>query len=222
MMDNASYPVSVVWNLTPVRSNISHISLYVSVFFDLHFSFLQAYVPGVLNWENPWARPSSSQGSDWAVVNFSSSILTGNQLVFNDSEEMVTYALEFGELPNWGNVGALANMQIDALRFQYDFDAIDVNQSVSFSYRTLAFSKSSLLEVQESNDVGALFALTPHVAFVVETRDYHEYIKNENIRFIVYDRNKLDTKIIRSNMLELVYCNDRYVIFKIKDVAWQG
>jgi hypothetical protein len=34
----------------------------------------------------------------------------------------------------------------------------------------------------------------------------------------VYDRNQLDTKLVRSKLLELIYSNDRYVIFKVKDI----
>ncbi|MBE3116523.1 hypothetical protein IMZ68_04895, partial [Candidatus Bathyarchaeota archaeon] len=50
----------------------------------------------------------------------------------------------------------------------------------------------------------------------ITTRDYHDYIQANNIQFIVYDKNQLDTKIIHSKMLELIYSNDRYVIFKIR------
>jgi hypothetical protein len=51
---------------------------------------------------------------------------------------------------------------------------------------------------------------------ILNGRDYRDNIEKENIIFIVYDKNQLDTKIINGKLLELVYSNDRYVIFKIK------
>jgi hypothetical protein len=65
-------------------------------------------------------------------------------------------------------------------------------------------------------DLKSLFDFKPAAEFELKSRDYHEYIRDENIRFLVYDKNQLDTKIIRSKLLELVYSNDRYVIFRVK------
>ena len=49
----------------------------------------------------------------------------------------------------------------------------------------------------------------------VKSRDFSYYIAANNIGFIVYDKNELDTQMINSKLLQLVYSNDRYVIFKI-------
>jgi hypothetical protein len=188
----------------------------VSTFFDLQFSFEEAYVPGVLDWENPWSRPSNSEGNDWAVVNFSLSTLTGSYLGFYDAKEEVVSALNFNELPDWGNVGALSSRQIDAVRFQYNFDKISINQTASFTYKILTFSKNSFPEMQNFKDLKNLFNFKPASTFDIESRDYHDYINEYNIGFLVYDKNQLDTKIIRCKLLEIVYSNDRYAIFKIK------
>jgi hypothetical protein len=124
--------------------------------------------------------------------------------------------MNFSELPDWGNVGALGSRQIDAIRFQYDFDKIRVNQTASFAYRILTFSASSFPEMQNLNDLRGLFAFKPATTFEVYSRDYRDYIKDFNIGFLVYDKNQLDTKIISCKLLELVYSNDRYAIFRIK------
>jgi hypothetical protein len=215
LVQNDTYPINVAWTLTPVESEISDVALYLSTFFDLHFSFEKAYIPGMLNWENPWSRPSYSQDG-WAVVNFSRSTLTGNYLGFYDEKEEVVFALNFNELPDWGNVGVLASRQIDAVRFQYNFDKISINQTAFFTYQILTFSQSSYPEMQQPSEVKSLFELKPSAPFEVKSRDYHDYIREENIKFIVYDKNQLDTKIIRCKLLELVYSNDRYVIFRVK------
>jgi hypothetical protein len=221
LVQNDSYPANVAWKLTPLNSDISNVSLYMSIFFDLQFSFLKAYVPGVLNWENPWVNPSDSIEGYWAVANFSSSTLTDNSLGFYDEAAKVTYALKFEELPDWGNVGALASMQIDAVRFQYNFDHINVGETASFAYNVLTFSetdsKTDFPNLKQLNDVKALFELKPSGPFAVSSRDYRDYIRENKIGFIVYDKNQLDTKIVRCRLLELVYSNDRYAIFRVKN-----
>jgi len=216
LVQNDSYPINVAWTLSPLESEVSNTALYVSTFFDLHFSFEKAYIPGVLDWENPWDRPSNSQENDWAVANFSRSTLTDNYLGFYDEQNEVVFALNFNELPDWGNVGALGSRQIDAIRFQYNFDKIDISQTAFFTYQVLTFSKSSYPEMQQPSELKSLFEFKPLTPFEVKSRDYHDFIKEKNIKFIVYDKNELDTKIIRCKLLELVYSNDRYVIFRVK------
>jgi hypothetical protein len=49
----------------------------------------------------------------------------------------------------------------------------------------------------------------------VASRDYLDFIKENNVSFLVYDKNQLDPKLVRSSILELVYSNSRYAIFKV-------
>ncbi|MEM2108274.1 MAG: hypothetical protein QXL10_03200 [Candidatus Bathyarchaeia archaeon] len=216
LIQNDRYPINVTWTVSPLKSSISNVSLYLSTFFDLRFSLEKAYVPGVLSWENPWSRPTYIHGNEWAVVNFSHSTLTDNYLGFYDEKNEVIFALCFSELPDWGNVGVLASNQIDAVRFQYNFDRINFNQTTSFQYQVLTFSKDSYPELVQLSELKKLFTATQATPFEIKSRDYTYFIKEKNIQFIVYDRNQLDTKIIRSRRLEMIYSNDRYIIFKIK------
>ena len=219
LVQNDTYPINVAWSLSPVESEITDVALYLSNFFNLQFSFEEAYVPGVLDWENPWNSSSYSQGNGWAVVNFSRSTLTENYLGFYDETEEVIFALTFHELPDWGNIGVLESNQIDAIRFQYNFDEVDFNETASFMYQYTTFSKTSAPEIPNIKDLKSMFDFKPSVAFELKSRDYHDYIIENNIGFLVYDKNQLDTKIIRCKLLELVYSNDRYVIFRIKSNA---
>ena len=217
LVQNDTYPIDVAWTISPVNSEISNVALYVSSFFDLRFSFTKAYIPGILDWMNPWNNPSNIKENEWAVVSFSSSTLTDNYLGFYDETNEVAFALKFEDLPYWGNVGALPSMQIDAVRFQYNYEKININQTASFAYQVLTFWKNDFPQMQNLSDLKSLFDFKPSTTFEVKTRDYHDYIKENNIGFIVYDKNQLDTKLIRARILELVYSNDRYVIFRIKN-----
>lgn len=216
LIQNDRYPMNVTWAISPLKGDISDVTLYLSTFFDLRFSFEKAYVPGALNWENPWSRPTYIHGNDWAVVNFTRSTLTDNYIGFYDEKNEVIFALSFNVLPDWGNVGVLASNQIDAVRLQYNFDMIRVNQTGSFTYQVLTFSENSYPGLLQLSELKNLFTATHTAPFEIRSRDYSNFIKEKNIQFIVYDRNQLDTKIIRCRSLEMIYSNDRYVIFKIK------
>jgi hypothetical protein len=217
LVQNDSYPLDVAWTVTSLKNEITDVAFYISSHFDLSFSFEKAYLPGLLDWENPWSNPSEVHGTEWVVVNFSRTKLTDNYIGFYDDKNAIAFAIKFAELPDWGNVGALSSRQIDAVRFQYNFDKISANKSASFVYQTLAFSQSSFPEMQNLSELKGLFDFKPAATFEVQSRDYHDYIKEDNIDFLVYDKNQLDTKLIRAKILELVYSNDRYVIFKINN-----
>lgn len=218
LIQNSSYPTTITWNITPLKSSIKNVGLYLTTYFDLQFSFTKAYLPGILNWENPWSNPTGSVEGQWAVTDFSKNDLPDNYLALYDDENNLYYAINFNDTPDWGDIGALASMQIDAVRMQYNFTQISQGNTQSFSYQTLTFSQNSYSTITEPDQVKALFTAEPTEYFTLNSRDYYDYIKEYGIGFIAYDRNQLDIKLTHSRLLELVYSNDRYVIFKVRNV----
>lgn len=212
---NDSYVATVTWTFSAINNEVSNVILYTTLYLDLGFSFTRAFVPGSLIWENPWQRPSNSHGNDWVTADFSSSTLSDNYVGLYDEKNLVIFALKFEKIPDWGNVGALASHQIDAIRFNYTLGMVNSNRNESFTYQTLALSDSSNPAGQESV-MKSLFEKKATGAVDIRSRSYEDYIRQNNVHFIVYDKNELDTKIVNSNVLELVYSNDRYVIFKTK------
>jgi hypothetical protein len=216
LFQNNSYPINVNWTISSDVTDLNEVELYISTFFELSFSFTEAYVPGILDWENPWDNPSNSQDNTWAVTNFTKETLTENLIGLHDATDEIVFGLKFAELPDWGNVGALSSKQVDAIRFQYNFETIEMNQEISLNYDVLSFSRNSYPQLQELNQLNALFDLKLVSEHTITSRDYHNYIKENKIEFIVYDKNQLDTKLVNSRLLKLIYSNDRYVIFKIQ------
>jgi hypothetical protein len=216
VVENASYPLSISWTLTPLKSEIFNATLYLSNFFDLKYDFDKAQIPKLMDWVNPWDAPQpikTSQGTDWAVASFANTNLKDNYIGVYDNKNNVAFAFKFNDLPDWGNIGALRTRQIDAVRFQYQFNDLNVNQTASRSYQILTMSKNTFPTLQPDTLQG-LFSYKP-AEFKLSARDFTDYIKTNNIGFIVYDRNHLDTQMIHSKLLQLIYSNDRYVIFKI-------
>jgi len=217
LFQNNSYPINVNWTISSDANDLNEVKLYISTFFELSFSFTKAYIPNILGWENPWDNPSNSQDNTWAVTNFTRETLTENLIGVYDETDEIVYALKFVELPDWGNVGALSSRQIDAIRFQYDFETIELNQEISLNYDVLSFSRNSYPELQDISELNTIFNIKLVSEHSITSRDYHSYIEENKIEFIVYDKNQLDTKLVNSRLLQLIYSNDRYVIFKIQN-----
>jgi len=215
-VENNSLPLDISWTLTPFKSEIYNVTLYLSTFFDLKYHFDKAQIPQLLDWINPWDAPDSIKsvhGNEWAVINFSRSELKDDYIGLYDGNANIAFAFKFDDLPDWGNIGVLGNRQIDAVRFQYEFSHLNVNQTATRSYQTLTMSQNSYPTL-EPNVLKGLFD-TDVSEFTVAARDFTDYIRSNNIGFIVYDRNQLDTQMIHSKLLQLIYSNNRYVVFKV-------
>jgi asparagine N-glycosylation enzyme membrane subunit Stt3 len=214
LVQNDSYPINVSWAVTPLNNDISNATLYLSTYFDLQFNFDEAQIPQLMDWVNPWDVPSkTTDGTEWAVVNFSNLDLKNNYIGLYDDKNQIAFAFNFTDLPDWGNIGALASRQIDAVRFQYQFNEVNINQTVTRQYQVLTLSKNSFPTLQP-NELESLFNFKPG-QFTLSTSDFKDYITENNIEFIVYDKNQLNSNIASCQFLELIYSNDRYDIFKI-------
>ena len=215
LVKNTSYSTQVSWTISPVNRSVSNVTLYLSIFFYLSFNFNKAYLPGVLNWENPWDNPTDTHETLWAVTEFSKNSLTDDYIAVYDEQNQVYYAIKYAELPDWGNVGALNSTQIDSIRFSYTFKQINSNDNATFSYQTLTFSEDSYHQSVPLTQIGKMFTIQPDQNFTITSRDFFDSLKESNVEFIVYDKRQLDPKFVRNSAIELVYSNDRYAIFRI-------
>jgi hypothetical protein len=182
-VENNSYPFTVSWTLMPLRAEITNASLYLTTNFDLQYTFDKVDIPGLMDWVNPWDAPGPirttngnlGEANSWAVASFAGVNLKDNYIGLYDDTNNVGYAYKFNDIPDWGNIGALGNRQIDAVRFQYKLGDLAVNQTVTRSYETLALSRSSYSELQPSSLQG-LFNYTT-VPFKVTSRDFSDSSK---------------------------------------------
>lgn len=217
LMHNDTYPVTVTWQLTALKSDLSFASLYVSEYFDPKFSFDQAYVSGTLDWANPWSNPSKVQPDQWAITDFyKENLATDNNVAFYDSTNEVCFGLRFADLPDFGNIGALGNENIDAVRFQYNFFKLDANYTITASYQMLSFAQNSYPQLQNYKDMNTLFDFQAEEAFEVKCRNFASIIRDTHIGFLVYSEERFNKDVLSSGWVELVYSNDKYVVLKIK------
>ncbi len=216
LFENETYPVTVTWQLSAF-ADLNYVSLYLSEFFDQTFRFDKANVPGMLDWANPLSNPSKVQAGQWAITDFSRENLTlDNQIDVYAEGNQTAFALKFLDLPDSGNIGALANGNIDALRWQYDFYRVATNYTVSVTYQMLSFSMTSYPQLKDPRNMDTLFDMQTSKPFDVQCRNFASIIRDNYVGFIVYDVNRFDKKILSSGWVQLVYSNNKYIMLKIK------
>ncbi|MCW4001196.1 MAG: hypothetical protein NWE93_13260 [Candidatus Bathyarchaeota archaeon] len=225
LAQNDQYPLNISWSVTPLTADISNVTLSLVTSFDHEFHFDKAQIPGFMDWTNPWDMPSKIVSASWVSVDFSSSDMHDYYIGLYDQEKQTAFAMNFTDLPTWGNIGAIATRQIDAIRYQYQFEQIRANQNVSRQYQVLALTKDTYPSLQPEGLPG-LFSLKAS-PFPMVSRSYKEYLTENNIRFIVYDQSQFDyqtnaalgtaflPELAKSPFLHLVYQNSRYDIFEV-------
>jgi asparagine N-glycosylation enzyme membrane subunit Stt3 len=215
LASNDSYPMTVTWQLSALKNDLTYAKLYLNYYVNPTFTFSKAYVPSVLNWKNPWENISKTRNG-WGVTDFSiENLVADNYVSIFDQNNKAALGLKFDDLPNAGTVGVLANNNIDAVRFEYHFYKIDANYTVSKTYQLLTFSQSSLPELENLTGMNSLFAFKTAEPFKVDCRNFASIIRDNNISFIVYDKQHFDHSLLNSKWIEIVYTNDKYVICKI-------
>jgi hypothetical protein len=214
---NDSYPMTVTWELNALAGDLNYANLYLGYHFDGKLSFTKAYVPGMLDWESPWNNPSKVQG--WATTDFSGKNLTDKYLDAIDEQNHVGFGLKFTDMPDTGNVGALENGNIDAIRFQYQFYKVSAHSSYSVSYQVLTFAEGGYginnTALKDLTKMNALFEQKVSPEFDVKSRNFASIVQEQYIQFVVYDKQVFDYTLLNSGWLQLVYGNDRYVVCKI-------
>lgn len=216
LMENNTYPVTVTWELTALNDNVNYVTFYLSQYFDPTMSFTQARIAGALDWVSPMDSPSKVEPNQWAVTDFTRENLQQNSCIdFYDPANQTAYAIRFLDLPDSGNVGALWNRNVDAIRWQYTLFKVEANYTVSLSYQTLAFSQTSYPQLKDPHAMDSLFLQTVE-PFVVQCRNFASIIRDNYVAFIVYDKTRFDQKILGSGWVQLVYSNDKYFVLKIK------
>jgi hypothetical protein len=216
-MQNNTYPLTVTWHITATNGDLPYASLYLSEYMDQQLKFTQAYIPGILNWQSPFSNPSKQSPGQWALTNFFADNLTANNCVdVYDPTSQAAFGVKFLDLPHDGNVGALANGNMDAIRWQYNFYKISANYTITVSYQTLAFSMTSQSGLKNPRDMNTLFTLRTPQPFDVQARNFATIIQQERIVYIIFDVNRLDKKILASGWVEQIYANNEYVILRVK------
>lgn len=204
----------VNWTFIPLTNGIDHLLIHLSIQFDLNLSFNLTYVPGVFEWGNPWNWPTShGDNYRWVLTGFDTKTMPDRNIAVYDPKNKILFAIKFLEIPHYGNIGALDSRQIDALRLFYEFE--NVTCPVTFTYLTINLSEESIpnkfkLRLDKFQEV-----FEWRGSFTVSRRDYMTFIKEWNVHFLVFNRDKFRAELLNTGRLGLVYLNKNCTVCKV-------
>jgi hypothetical protein len=214
-VSDTQYPINYDWTITPLQNQITNATFRTT--FSLSFYGTKAYVPGILNWESPWKYAQNTTNTEWTVVNYTSTELTDNFFGVFDEKNQAAFALKLGQLPSWGNIGSLGSGLIDNIRAEFPLGDVAVGQNQSLAYQIETFTKTSYPDMPPLNELKTVFDV--QTQYDIYARSFIDFIKDQNIGFIVYDKPNFYAQLTQSNLLNVVYENNNYVICKIKTLT---
>ena len=204
--------INLEYRLT-ARQDLAAINLRIFSFTELSLDFTEAFVPGVLEWQNPWDNPSTVSG--WAIVECPPNKLGDNIAAILDAENGVLVIFEFADIPDWFNIGALGNRLIDALRVGYEFGNFARGESRGICFSILLYSfESRDIERWTQNTLKQF--LDSKTNMPVQRRDFLTYIEEYDIEFVVIDSQQPLSNVESSPILNKVYANDKFAICAIR------
>ena len=214
LSDNSSV-VNIEWNIR-VNKYLALVKLDVINFLESSLDFKEALVPGLLAWQNPWDNPLLRHPNNkWAVVNGPPEILDENLIAALDQTNGVMAVFEFDDYPPANfTLGALNNRVIDALRLHYEFGDLNQDESVHISYSALTYAFESDDENRRKTVLEVKQLLKTEDYFPVQTRDFNEYIEENNIKFVAVDTKQVLSNIEATPALDRIYDDGRSIVYR--------
>jgi hypothetical protein len=216
-LDNSSI-VNIEWNVT-VNRFLALVKLDIINLLAPSLDFKETLVPGLLAWQNPWDNPAlRNPNNKWAIVTGPPDILDENLIATLDQTNGIMAVFEFDEYPPANfTLGALNNRVIDALRFHYEFGdlAEGDDKHVSYSAFTYAFESDIDNKRKSVKEVNEL--LKTKNDFPVQTRDFHTYVEENNVKFVAVDTRQVLSNIETTPAFDKIYNDGRslvYITFK--------
>jgi hypothetical protein len=211
---SSSYAIDVEWNIR-VNHNLSRVKLLINNYYEFSLDYYEALIPGVLEWQNPWDNATYINTREkWALVE-GSELLYEKLVAVLDTENGIVTAIQFDELPDGFNLGALNSRFIDAMRLQYDFGDLTpyTNHEVSFSVLVHAFEREKP-ERWTTEQLKQQFEAQTNLP--IHGRGFNTYIEEENIKFVVVDTKQIVSNIKATPALDKIYDNGRIAIYTTK------
>ena len=206
--------INLDWMFT-THQDLAGVNLRVFNLLEPSLDFKEAFIPGILDWQNPWDKPSYVDTiHNWAVVECPPYILGDNYAAMLAAKNGVLVVFEFANVPDWLNAGALGNHFIDALRVGYQFGDLRKNESREVSFSVLPHSLGSR-PIEPPTQTALKQLLDSRVNLTVQERDFLTYIKEYNGKFVVIDSERLSGANF-SSTLDRVYDNGKFVIYAVR------
>ncbi len=217
LLGNSS-TVNVEWNIL-VKKYLALVKLDITNLLEASLDFKEALAPGLLAWENPWDNQLLRHPNNkWAQLNGPPEVLAENLIATLDQTNGIMAIFEFDDFPPANfTLGALNNRVIDALRLHYEFGDLNEGESANISYSALTYSFESDDENRRKTIEEVKELLESKDDLPVQTRDFNEYIAENDVKFVAVDTQQVLSNIKATPALDKIYDNSRlnvYITYK--------
>jgi hypothetical protein len=212
---NNSSAINIEWKLI-AQKDLPHARLTLGTYFEPSLDFKEALIPGILQWENPWVKPTKiAPDNGWAIVEDVATHLRGNVAAVLDPTNRILAVVEFNQKPSIYSIGALTNRFIDALRLTYDFGNLTVGEKAQISFKILLYAfQAQTVERLDATELMQQY--DTKTVLPVKQRDYLTYINEYNIKFVAVDTQQVPSNRPATPDLDRVYDNGRAVVYATK------
>ncbi len=208
--------ININWKVKANQYFLKNNKMLITNYLDPTFQFMQALVPGFIEWQNPWDKPSHINPKDeWALIEGDSHNLDDDVVAVLDAKNRMLAVFDFHNTPDNFSLGALGDHKIDALRLQYNLDNLGEGDSREISFSVLFCSlESEELEQGTLSEIEQLLELKTERK--IQEGDFYAYIEEYNIKFAVIDTQQVLSNIEASPDLDRIYDNSRSIVFATK------
>jgi hypothetical protein len=211
-VNQTSQLINVKWSFT-ANADLLDAKMRIYSYMSPALDFQGALIPGLLQWQNPWDNPTRTDPqNNWAVVEYFPDSLKDDFVALRDSKNGRLAVVKFDALPEWLNVGALKNRNIDAVRLGYEFDALAKNETrqVSLSFAVVSFEPNHF-ELGTEEALKQFLNAKTHL--IIQARDFLTYIGSFNIEFAVVSAQQLPVDAGWTRTRDLIYYDGKLAVY---------
>jgi hypothetical protein len=207
--------IDVRWNIE-AHQYLTDIKLLVPYYMEPSLEFKEALLPGVLEWQSPWDKPDYvSADGIWVLIENSTELLDEDVAAIYDAENGVLAVFEFHDFPDWFNIGALDDLDIDAFRVRFECGTLSEGETQEISFSILLYA-SDFEDVEQWTASDLRQQLDLSTGLSIEERDFRAYIEEYDIKFVVIDTEKVFSGTEATPDLDKVFDNGRAIVYTTK------
>jgi asparagine N-glycosylation enzyme membrane subunit Stt3 len=208
--------INIDWKVT-ANQNFPKAKMVITDYLNPEFQFREALIPGLLEWQNPWEKPSViDTQNEWVLTEGNSSYMLDEDIMaIRDTKNRILAVFDFSNTPDFFSLGALKDHKIDALRLRYELDDMEEGESREISFSVLFYAlESEEMEQWTMSEIKQLLELKTERK--IQESDFYSFIEEYNIKFVVVDTQQVLSNIEATPDLDKIYDNSRTIVYTTK------
>jgi len=182
--------VELRYRLTP-SSRLSNLNLTLTMVTNRELKYLSLFIPGYLEWLNPWDRPTErdSRGR-FAYVSFPFTEIGDRFFALLDEDKAALLAFRIRLDPDHLTVGARSDRRIDTVKAAYRYSSAERGEPIELAFDILA---THIPQEREMGRGEILSLIQQRSQLKLQSRDYLDVVRSTPATHIQGRRARLPT-----------------------------